>query len=75
MKINKFKNDIDACDSYVIEVSPLEALELIKSLTSQLISKSCNVGRVESFTDKREYVSIAVIHDKDRRERPLRVID
>ena len=34
-------------DGHVVEINENEALELIKSLSSQLLSKSSNAGRIE----------------------------
>lgn len=45
--------------------TPKEALEIIKSLSDQLIRGCCNGGRAEHSTADGEYVSIAVDFDKD----------
>ena len=45
----------------MIEVSKEEALQIIESLSHQMIKKSPNNGRTEMYTsDTQEYFSIAV---------------
>ena len=48
--------------SVIIEVNRREAVELIQSLASQLASNSANIGRLESYSDKGEHLTIAVLH-------------
>ncbi len=43
-----------------IDVSKKEALVIIKSLTSQMVAESPNVGREETYAEDGTYVSIAV---------------
>jgi len=48
---------------FMIQVNPKEALALIKSLSSQLLSENPNTDRAEFRSEKNEYFSIAV-HEK-----------
>lgn len=60
-KKNKKGEDIEIKNgNIIIRVSPEEAYKIIKSLSSQLVSQSPNNGREEMYTNKGEYVSIAV---------------
>jgi len=47
-----------------VRVSAIEALGIIKSLTSQLIAGNSVSGRQESYTKKGEYFTIAVTDEK-----------
>lgn len=58
MKYQKIDNKV------FIDVTRQEALLLIKSLTDQLIHNDSNFGRLESFTDDNEYLSIFVLTDR-----------
>lgn len=64
MKVIKWsKMDSQSGPGYMIQVSPKEALNLIQSLTFQMMNENSNSGRAEMYTeDKHEYFSIAV-HD------------
>ncbi|HVI42347.1 MAG TPA: hypothetical protein VM577_16965 [Anaerovoracaceae bacterium] len=53
-------------DGIFLRVSVMEALELITSLSEQIRTNSPNANRVEQYTDKREYVSIAVKSRKNK---------
>ena len=46
-----------------VRVSPTEALEIIQSLSSQLIAGNSVSGRKKSYTKKQEYFSIAVVEE------------
>ena len=58
VKWNKNKGNEES--GFMVRVSPEEALEIIQSLTTQIIEKSPNAGRTEFLTKKNEYFSIAV---------------
>lgn len=61
IKWNKKQSSLGS--GFMLRVSPDEALSLIQSLSGQLASKNPNTNRVEHYTEKGEYFSIAV-HDK-----------
>lgn len=64
VKVTEYKKD-----QFMINVTKEEALRLIKSLTSQLLSDNCNIDRVEfgkRHKDDVEYFSIAA--DKSKTE-------
>ena len=65
MQISKWnsKQSVDKTPGMMIRVNRGEALRLIQSLSSQLLSDNPNVGRHEFFTDKGHYFSIAVSED------------
>ena len=46
---------------YFIHVTRQEALKLITSLSEQMVANDSNHNRLESYTDKGEYVSIGVV--------------
>ena len=57
--------NLDKIDNkFFIDVTQQEALQLIKSLTSQLLNNDPNIGRLESYTDKEEYFTIMVLPDR-----------
>jgi len=58
MRITKFNSDHDK--GYFIRLQRQEALELIASLSKQLSSRNPNDNRLESYSEKGEYFSIAV---------------
>ncbi len=58
MKIDNLKRKKEKI--IFVHVTPDEALSLIQSLSSQLCNKNNCSGRLESYTDKGEYFSIAV---------------
>ena len=45
---------------FMIRINPEEAIKIIQSLSAQLADKNPNSGRLEFFTEKGEYFSIAV---------------
>jgi hypothetical protein len=55
MKIEKYE------DKNFIYVSRQEALNLINSLSSQLMHNDSNIGRLESYDDKGDYATIIVL--------------
>ena len=62
MKLVRFKDGkIDSC---MLRVNTDEAMALIASLAQQVLQKSCNTNRLESYTVDGEYFSIAV-HPND----------
>lgn len=63
MEITQVKKGEENCDKYdilFVNVTEQEAMEIIKSLSSQLLAKSANVGRVETFAKCGTYFSIGV---------------
>ena len=63
MKIDQIKKGEENCDKYditFVHVSEQEAIEIIKSLATQIAGKNSNVGRLESFTDCGTYFSIGI---------------
>ena len=48
-----------------ISTTRTEAMQIIKSIISQIISNSANAGRKEFYTDKQEYLSISVTPEKN----------
>ncbi len=48
-------------DGYFVRVTQIEATSLICSLAEQLRNNNPNTSRLESYTDKGEYFTIAVI--------------
>lgn len=55
---------------YMVKVNKDEAVQLIHSLSEQIINKDPNVGRTEFNTIKGEYFSIAV-HKEEASEKPI----
>jgi len=49
---------------FYLRVTEREAQRLIQSLIGQIVAKSPNVDRLENYTNKGEYVTIAVIPDE-----------
>jgi len=47
----------------LLKVSPEEALDLIRSLTTQMIVRSPNSGRLETYLKDGRNFSIAVVED------------
>lgn len=66
MEIIRSKEDL------FIRITVSEAHALIKSLSSQLLADSPNVGRLESYSDKEEYFSIAVQKETATRKKKKR---
>ena len=67
MKIDKIKKGEENCDRYdiiFVNVSDDEALTIIKSLTAQMLAKSSNVGRSETFAKCGTYFSIGVVNEE-----------
>ena len=63
MEIDRVKRTKNREDIVFIRINPNEALQLIQSLTNQLIAKNPNVGRLEQFAkNDGTYVSIGVEH-------------
>jgi len=62
MEISKWtkKETVDGMKGMMVRVNFEEALALIKSLSSQILSRDPNSDRVESTTDEGEYFSISV---------------
>jgi len=58
--IEEQESEIASYDMYFVHVTEREAIEIIQSLSSQLMAKSANVGRRESFTEDGKYFSIGV---------------
>ena len=50
-------------DILFIHVSKIEAIRLIKSLSSQLFANNANIGREEMFADDGTYFSIGVVQE------------
>jgi len=64
MKIQAFiKNKKEK--GYMVQINEDEAMQIIKSLSSQILAKDCNSGRKEFYTDKQEYFSISVVCEKE----------
>jgi hypothetical protein len=65
IQILKMGTKGDKHKGYYIRLSTREAISLIKSLSSQIVARNPNVDREESFTDKGEYFTIAVIPEQE----------
>lgn len=63
MKLDKHTPKSPEDHSYMLKVTPPEALQLIQSLSNQLVAKNCNTGRAEYTTESGEYFSIAVVEE------------
>ena len=64
MKVKRFEDD--GTKGLMLSVSTTEALQLIQSLSSQIIAKNPNgSGRHEHYAEDGTYVSIAVNPDLD----------
>jgi len=62
--ILKMGSNGDKQKGFFIHVTRAEAMKLINSLAEQIIHNNSNVNRLESYTKKNEYVSIAVIPEE-----------
>jgi hypothetical protein len=62
MKIVKWEKDRGG---QMVRISKKEALLIIQSLTSQMLSKNCNIERAEFTTEDGSYFSIAVHCEKE----------
>ena len=60
MEVLSWKKAKDSSSGFMIRVSRNEALRIISSLSSQLLTSNPNSSRAEFFTEKGEYFSIAV---------------
>jgi len=69
MKVDIFKNK--GKKGYVIQINETEALQIIKSLSAQIIEGNPNVGREEFYTDNKEYFSISVLCEKEQQYKKL----
>jgi hypothetical protein len=54
------KNAKNRESGFIVRVNKKQALQLIVSLSSQLLSNSPNNGRIEFVTKKNEYFSISI---------------
>jgi hypothetical protein len=61
MQITKLKDK-----GLFVHVTENEALGIIKSLTTQILDKSTNTGRLESHTEDGAYFSIGVDYTKEQ---------
>ena len=55
---------IEKRPTFMLRVTPSEALTLIQSLSSQMLAKNPNSGRAEFTTEEGEYFSIAVMEQE-----------
>jgi hypothetical protein len=60
MTIIRWKADVSGTPGQMVRISPREALQLIASLSQQMVDNAPNDNRMEFLTSTGEYFSIAV---------------
>lgn len=69
MEVSSFRKE-DGCSltGYMVTVNEVEALEIAENLLYQIRNRTSNGGRLETYTKKGEYFSIAVQTNKEVNE-------
>ena len=63
MEMQAFKNKKEK--GFMLRINEDEAMNIIKSLSAQILAKDGSSGRKEFYTDKHEYFSISVVCEKE----------